>query len=70
MFEAALLLSHVKKLRTDGVAAALQSGGACTLFAEAAGSADLPLPEFTALDQEGAAEGAAARSRRRTTRST
>jgi len=48
MFETALLLSHVKKLRTDGVAAALQSGGACTLFAEAAGSADLPLPEFTA----------------------
>src|SRR5207342_2160101 len=46
MFETALLLSHVKKLRTDGVAAALQSGGACTLFAEAAGSADLPLPEF------------------------
>ena len=36
----------MKKLRTDGVAAALQSGGACTLFAEAAGSADLPLPEF------------------------
>jgi acyl-CoA synthetase (NDP forming) len=30
------------------VAAALQSGGACTLFAEAAGSADLPLPEFAA----------------------
>jgi acyl-CoA synthetase (NDP forming) len=46
MFEAAVLLSHTKKLRTDGVAAALQSGGACTLFAEAAGSADLPLPEF------------------------
>ena len=47
MFEAAVLLSHAKKLRTDGVAAALQSGGACTLFAEAAGTADLPLPEFT-----------------------
>ena len=38
MFEAAVLLSHVKKLRTTGVAAALQSGGACTLFAEAAGA--------------------------------
>jgi len=48
MFEAAVLLSHVKKLRTDGVAAALQSGGACTLFAEAAGAADLPLPTFAA----------------------
>ena len=46
MFEAALLLSHVKKLRTPGVAAALQSGGACTLFAEAAGGIGLPLPEF------------------------
>jgi acetate---CoA ligase (ADP-forming) len=48
MFEAAVLLSHVKKLRTDGVAAALQSGGACTLFAEAAGAAGLPLPTFAA----------------------
>jgi acyl-CoA synthetase (NDP forming) len=38
----------VKTLRTDGVAAALQSGGACTLFAEAAGAAGLPLPEFAA----------------------
>ena len=47
MFEAAVLLSHTKKLRTDGVAAALQSGGACTLFAEAAGAASLPLPEFS-----------------------
>jgi len=46
MFEAAVLLSRTKKLRTNGVAAALQSGGACTLFAEAAGAADLPLPEF------------------------
>lgn len=46
MFEAAVLLSRVKKLRTPGVAAALQSGGACTLFAEAAGSQGLPLPEF------------------------
>jgi acyl-CoA synthetase (NDP forming) len=41
-----LLLSHTKRLRTEGVAAALQSGGACTLFAEAAGAAGLPLPEF------------------------
>jgi acyl-CoA synthetase (NDP forming) len=48
MFEAALLLSKVKRLRAAGVAAALQSGGACTLFAEAAGAAGLDLPEFTA----------------------
>ncbi len=47
MFEAAVLLAHTKRLRTDGVAAALQSGGACTLFAEAAGAVDLPLPEFS-----------------------
>ena len=47
MFEAALLLSKVRKLRTAGVAAALQSGGACTLFAEAAGAAGLELPEFS-----------------------
>ena len=47
MFEAALLLSKVKKLRTTGVAAALQSGGACTLFAEAAGAAGLELPELS-----------------------
>jgi acetate---CoA ligase (ADP-forming) len=47
MFEAALLLSYTKKLRTGGVAAALQSGGACTLFAEAAGAAGLSLPEFS-----------------------
>ena len=46
MFEATLLFSRTTKLRTDGVAAALQSGGACTLFAEAAGAADLPLPAF------------------------
>jgi acyl-CoA synthetase (NDP forming) len=44
MFEAALLFSYVAKLRTAGVAAALQSGGACTLFAEAAGEAGLFLP--------------------------
>jgi acyl-CoA synthetase (NDP forming) len=48
MFEAAVLLSHVKRIRTTGVAAALQSGGACTLFAEAAGAAGLELPEFAA----------------------
>ena len=47
MFEAALLLSKVKRLRTPGIAAALQSGGACTLFAEAAGAAGLDLPEFS-----------------------
>jgi acetate---CoA ligase (ADP-forming) len=46
MFEAALLLANTKRLRTTGVAAALQSGGACTLFAEAAGAAGLKLPEF------------------------
>jgi acyl-CoA synthetase (NDP forming) len=48
MFEAALLLTHHRKLRTTGVSAALQSGGACTLFAEAAGAAGLSLPEFSA----------------------
>ena len=47
MFEAAVLLSKERKLRTTGVAAALQSGGACTLFAEAAGAAGLDLPEFS-----------------------
>ena len=47
MFEATLLLSNVRRLRSDGVAAALQSGGACTLFAEAAGAQGLALPEFT-----------------------
>ena len=47
MFEAALLLSKVRKLRATGIAAALQSGGACTLFAEAAGAAGLDLPEFS-----------------------
>jgi acyl-CoA synthetase (NDP forming) len=46
LFEASVLLSHQKKLRTTGVAAALQSGGACTLFAEAAGSQGLDLPGF------------------------
>ncbi len=48
MFEAAVLLSEATKLRSPGVAAALQSGGACTLFAEAAGSHDLTLPRFGA----------------------
>ena len=46
MFEAAVLLTYHRKLRTAGVAAALQSGGACTLFAEAAGASGLTLPEF------------------------
>ena len=45
MFEAAVLLSHTRRVR-GGVAAALQSGGACTLFAESAGAAGLPLPDF------------------------
>ncbi|MFM7719044.1 MAG: acetate--CoA ligase family protein, partial [Actinomycetota bacterium] len=48
MFEAAVLLSRHRKVRTGGVAAALQSGGACTLFAEAAGAAGLSLPTFAA----------------------
>jgi acyl-CoA synthetase (NDP forming) len=48
MFEAAVLLSHHRRLRTNGIAAALQSGGACTLFAEAAGAAGLSLPELAA----------------------
>ena len=48
MFEAALLLSFGTRMRTNGVAAALQSGGACTLFAEAAGAKGLELPEFSA----------------------
>jgi acyl-CoA synthetase (NDP forming) len=46
MFEAAVLLSFHRKVRAEGVAAALQSGGACTLFAEAVGAAGLTLPEF------------------------
>ncbi len=49
MFEAAVLLSFGTRMRTNGVAAALQSGGACTLFAEAAGAAGLELPEFSAV---------------------
>ena len=48
MFEAAVLLSFGTRMRTNGVAAALQSGGACTLFAEAAGARGLELPEFSA----------------------
>ena len=47
MFEAAVLLSFGTRMRTTGVAAALQSGGACTLFAEAAGKHGLALPEFS-----------------------
>jgi acyl-CoA synthetase (NDP forming) len=46
MFEAAVLLASHRKLRRTGVAAALQSGGACTLFAEAAGATGLTLPEL------------------------
>jgi acyl-CoA synthetase (NDP forming) len=48
LFEASALLSHTRRLRAPGVAAALQSGGACTLFAEAAEAAGLPLPAFAA----------------------
>ncbi|HWO70231.1 MAG TPA: CoA-binding protein, partial [Actinomycetota bacterium] len=47
MFEAAVLLSRHRRLRTRGIAAAFQSGGACTLFAEAAGAAGLELPTFS-----------------------
>ncbi len=47
MFEAAVLLSSHRRLRASGVAAALQSGGACTLFAEAAAEAGLELPELS-----------------------
>jgi acyl-CoA synthetase (NDP forming) len=47
MFEAAVLLSHRRRMRATGVAAALQSGGACTLFAEAVGGQGLSLPEFS-----------------------
>lgn len=46
MFEAAVLLSQHRRLRATGIAAALQSGGACTLFAESAGVAGLSMPEF------------------------
>jgi acetate---CoA ligase (ADP-forming) len=47
MFEAALLATYHRRLPRPGVAAALQSGGACTLFAEAAGAAGLSLPPFS-----------------------
>ena len=47
MFEAAVLLSFGTRMRITGVAAALQSGGACTLFAEAAGKQGLALPELS-----------------------
>jgi acyl-CoA synthetase (NDP forming) len=46
LFEAATLLAHRTRLRATGIAAALQSGGACTLFAEAAGARGLELPAF------------------------
>ncbi|MGZ8651168.1 MAG: acetate--CoA ligase family protein [Actinomycetota bacterium] len=49
MFEAAVLSSYGTKLRTSGIAAALQSGGACTLFAEAAGAQGLSLPELSPI---------------------
>lgn len=56
MFEAAVLLTYHRKLRTHGVAAALQSGGACTLFAEAAGAQGLALPELAAATKAGLRE--------------
>ena len=49
MFEAAVLSSFGTRLRTSGIAAALQSGGACTLFAEAAGAQGLVLPELSSV---------------------
>lgn len=49
MFEAAALFSHGTRLRSTGVAAALQSGGACTLFAEAAAAQGLRLPELSTV---------------------
>ena len=52
MFEAAVLLSYHRKLPRAGVSAALQSGGACTLFAEAAGNAGLELPAFAAKTEK------------------
>jgi acetate---CoA ligase (ADP-forming) len=48
MFEASVLLASRRTLTAGGVAAALQSGGACTLFAEAAAEAGLAMPEFSA----------------------
>lgn len=48
MFEASLLLDFHRRIKRPGVSAALQSGGACTLFAEAAGARGLELPEFSA----------------------
>jgi acyl-CoA synthetase (NDP forming) len=51
MFEAAVLFSFHRKLRIEGVAAALQSGGACTLFAEAADASGLNLPGFAAATE-------------------
>ncbi|MDP9295074.1 MAG: CoA-binding protein, partial [Actinomycetota bacterium] len=57
MFEAAVLLSHHRKLRRTGVSAALQSGGACTLFAEAAGEAGLELPAFAPATERALRKG-------------
>ena len=51
LFEAAVLVTHRRRLRNVGVAAAFQSGGACTLFAEAAGARGLSLPAFGAATQ-------------------
>ena len=55
LFEASVLLLERRRVRASGVAAAMQSGGACTLFAEAAERDGLELPELrprTARDIE------------------
>ncbi len=44
LFESAALAERVPPLRAAGVAAAFQSGGACTLFAEHAEAAGLKMP--------------------------
>jgi acyl-CoA synthetase (NDP forming) len=48
LFEAAVLLSRHRRLRASGVAAAMQSGGGCTLFAEAVADRGLSLPPLSA----------------------
>ncbi|MGH2661587.1 MAG: acetate--CoA ligase family protein [Actinomycetota bacterium] len=52
LFEASVLLLARRRTRSRGVAAAMQSGGACTLFAEAAEVAGLELPAPLAATQE------------------
>ncbi|MEX0834308.1 MAG: acetate--CoA ligase family protein [Actinomycetota bacterium] len=48
MFEGSVLFDFHRRVRRPGISAALQSGGACTLFAEAVGARGLELPEFSA----------------------